>query len=58
MYHLLMRIGIPLMSRFGRRRGTLGWLPLANGWTDTRDLPSPQGQTFQQAWSARRGARP
>ena len=58
LYHLLMRIGIPLMSRFGRRRGTLGWLPLANGWTDTRDLPSPQGQTFQQAWSARKGARP
>ena len=25
------------------------WLPLARGWTDTRDLPAPQGQTFQHA---------
>jgi L-lactate dehydrogenase complex protein LldF len=58
LYHLAMRIGIPLLSRFGRRRGVLSWLPLATGWTDTRDLPAPQGQTFQQAWSARKGARP
>jgi L-lactate dehydrogenase complex protein LldF len=52
-----MRIGIPLLGAFGRRRGALSWLPLAGGWTDTRDLPAPQGRTFQQAWSARNGAR-
>jgi L-lactate dehydrogenase complex protein LldF len=45
------------MSLFGRKRGALGWLPLAGGWTDTRDLPAPQGGTFQQAWRARHGAR-
>jgi L-lactate dehydrogenase complex protein LldF len=56
-YHLAMRIGIPLLSAFGRRRGALSRLPLAGGWTDTRDLPAPQGRTFQQAWSARKGAR-
>jgi L-lactate dehydrogenase complex protein LldF len=56
LYHALMRIGIPLLSAFGRRRGALGWLPLAGGWTDTRDLPAPQGSTFQQAWKTRRGA--
>jgi L-lactate dehydrogenase complex protein LldF len=58
LYHLAMRIGIPLLSWLGRRRGALAWLPLAGGWTDTRDLPAPQGQTFQQAWKARSGARP
>ena len=52
LYHLAMRIGIPLLSRFGRKRGSLRWLPLAAGWTNTRDLPAPQGQTFQQAWKA------
>ena len=58
LYHLAMRIGISLLSRFGRRRGALSWLPLAGGWTDTRDLPAPQGRTFQQLWTARKGARP
>jgi L-lactate dehydrogenase complex protein LldF len=56
LYHALMRIGIPVLSAFGRRRGSLGWLPLASGWTDTRDLPAPQGSTFQQAWKTRRGS--
>jgi L-lactate dehydrogenase complex protein LldF len=53
-----MRIAIPLLNWFGRRSGAFSWLPLAGGWTDTRDLPAPQRQTFQQAWSARKGARP
>lgn len=56
LYHALMRFGIPLLHRLGRRRGRLSWLPLAAGWTDTRDLPAPQGGTFQQAWKARQGA--
>jgi L-lactate dehydrogenase complex protein LldF len=57
LYHLAMCIAIPVLSRFGRRRGALRWLPLARGWTDTRDLPAPQGRTFQQAWHARQEAR-
>ena len=58
LYQTLTRIGIPLLNRLGRRRGALRWLPLAGGWTHTRDLPAPQGGTFQQAWQARRGGRP
>ena len=58
LYHLKMRFGIALLSMFGRQRGALSWLPLAGGWTESRDLPAPQGRTFQQAWSARKGARP
>ena len=58
LYHPAMRIAVVLLSRFGRRRGALTRLPLAGGWTDSRDLPAPQGRTFQQAWSARKGARP
>jgi len=49
-----MRIGVPLLHRLGRKQGVLRWLPLASGWTDTRDLPAPQGSTFQQAWKTRR----
>lgn len=53
LYHALMRVGIPLLHRLGRRRGVLGWLPLAGGWIGTRDLPAPQASSFQQAWRAR-----
>jgi L-lactate dehydrogenase complex protein LldF len=56
LYHRVMRFGIPLLARWGGERGSLRWLPLAGGWTDTRDLPAPQGQTFQQAWKQRRKA--
>jgi L-lactate dehydrogenase complex protein LldF len=56
LYHALMRRAIPVLNRLGRRRGALTWLPLAQGWTDTRDLPAPQGGTFQQAWRSRRGS--
>ncbi len=35
------------------RRGRLRWLPLAGAWTGCRDLPAPQGETFQQAWKRR-----
>jgi len=58
LYHALARLGIALLSRLGRRSGGLRWLPLAGGWTATRDLPAPQGSTFQQAWKKRRGGTP
>jgi L-lactate dehydrogenase complex protein LldF len=57
LYHLKMRFAIGLLSRLGRGRGVLSRVPLAGGWTDTRDLPAPQGGTFQQAWRARKGGR-
>jgi L-lactate dehydrogenase complex protein LldF len=56
LYHAVMGIGLPVMHLLGRKRGGLRWLPLAGGWTGTRDLPAPQGGTFQQAWKARQGA--
>lgn len=41
------------MGRAGRFRK----LPLAGGWTGTRDFPAPQGATFMSQWRRRRSAR-
>ncbi len=43
-----MKIGATL-SRNGRFRR----LPLAAGWSDYRDFPAPEGETFQQRWARR-----
>jgi L-lactate dehydrogenase complex protein LldF len=39
------------------RRGRFRALPFAGGWTAYRDLPAPQGTTFQAEWAKRRRAR-
>jgi L-lactate dehydrogenase complex protein LldF len=50
-YHVLMRLAAAGLGTFGRARGSFRSLPLAGGWTRHRDLPAPQGRTFQQLWA-------
>ncbi len=57
LYRLAMRLGVGVLGSVGRRHGRFRRLPLASGWTSVRDLPAPQGRTFQQQWSAQGGAR-
>ncbi|MFO1113224.1 MAG: LutB/LldF family L-lactate oxidation iron-sulfur protein [Rhodospirillales bacterium] len=57
LYQLAMRIGVGALALLGRKRGRFSSLPLASGWTSVRDLPAPQGKTFQQLWSAQGGRR-
>ena len=52
LYHRLTGLVSPLLSRVGRK-GRFASMPLAGGWTDHRDLPAPQGKTFQQRWRER-----
>ncbi len=56
LYHRLARIGALLLGRLGRRAGSFHNLPFAGGWTAARELPAPQGRTFQAMWQ-QRGAR-
>ncbi|MCP4009327.1 MAG: iron-sulfur cluster-binding protein [Proteobacteria bacterium] len=53
-YHPLMNVSMRVMAILGRRRGAFKWMPFASGWTDVRDLPAPQGPTFQSIWRKRK----
>jgi L-lactate dehydrogenase complex protein LldF len=57
LYRLLTALTTRLLAAFGRRRGALRRLPLASGWTATRDLPVPPGPTFFAALGRRGGER-
>ncbi|MCW5750418.1 MAG: iron-sulfur cluster-binding protein [Alphaproteobacteria bacterium] len=57
LYRAGARLAMRLLAWLGRREGRLSSLPFAGGWTAGRDLPAPQGRTFQELWAARRGAR-
>jgi L-lactate dehydrogenase complex protein LldF len=47
-----------LLGRLGLQRGRFTALPLAGGWSSVRDLPAPEGTTFQAAWRRQQGAWP
>jgi L-lactate dehydrogenase complex protein LldF len=51
LYTLATRLGMAAMGAAGRRKGRFASLPLAGGWTKHRDMPAPQGRTFQQLWA-------
>jgi L-lactate dehydrogenase complex protein LldF len=46
-------IGARLLKLGGGRAGRLRSLPFAGGWTTHRDMPAPEGGTFQQLWAER-----
>jgi L-lactate dehydrogenase complex protein LldF len=54
-YRLLCAFTMPLLAWLGQKRGRFSWLPLAKGWTAYRDMPAPQGNTFQEQWRGRGG---
>jgi L-lactate dehydrogenase complex protein LldF len=54
LYRLLTGPTVRALALLGRRKGRFRALPLAGGWTRVRDLPAPQGRSFQALWAARR----
>jgi L-lactate dehydrogenase complex protein LldF len=56
LYQWLTAAAIRALGALGRKRGRFRRLPLAGGWTRARDLPAPEGRTFQMQWRrARKG---
>ncbi len=54
LYRAATGLAMAALRLLAGRRGRLAALPLAGGWTGTRDFPAPQGPTFMQQWAARR----
>ena len=50
LYRFATRLAVSAMGLAGRRAGRFRWMLFAGGWTRNRDLPAPQGQTFQARW--------
>ena len=58
LYRFTTNLAVRAMAWAGRSKGRFARLPLAGGWTEWRDLPAPQGASFQAQWKRhRRGLR-
>ena len=56
LYRFATSLAMRALAFAGRRKGRFKSLPLAGGWTKYRDMPAPQGSTFQDQWRNRGGA--
>ncbi len=57
LYRIATSVAMRVLGFAGRRKGRFASLPFAGGWTKFRDMPAPQGRTFQEQWRDRGGAR-
>ncbi len=52
-YRMTARLCARVLAALGGSRGRLRRAPFASAWTRYRDLPAPQGRTFQELWARR-----
>ncbi|MDK9721047.1 MAG: LutB/LldF family L-lactate oxidation iron-sulfur protein [Rhodospirillales bacterium] len=52
LYRLAVDMAVPVLSLLAGRKGRFASLPLASGWTKSRDLPAPEGKSFLSQWAA------
>jgi L-lactate dehydrogenase complex protein LldF len=45
-YRVATRVAMATLGLMGRKRGRFASLPFARAWTEGRDLPAPEGETF------------
>jgi L-lactate dehydrogenase complex protein LldF len=56
LYRRVMGAAVACLALLGRGRGRFRHMLLAGGWTSVRDLPAPQGASFQLQWRRRQQA--
>jgi len=59
LYRLVTRVGSGVLRLLSNRRGLIRSLPLATGWSASRDMPAPSRGTFTQRyarWQSERAA--
>ena len=54
LYRLATGFGMRMLAMLGGKRGRFSSLPLAEAWTEHRDLPAPQGRTFMAMYRGKR----
>lgn len=57
LYGAVANFATRALRLWARGRGALVRVPFAGGWTAERDLPVPEGRSFQAQWQRRGGAR-
>ncbi len=53
LYQKMTSLAVRALKWRAGRKGRLENVPLAAGWVKYRDMPAPQGKTFQQMWKER-----
>ena len=51
LYHRAMGLAMGAMRLFAPMRGVMKALPVTGAWSKHRDMPPPEGKTFQQLWA-------
>jgi L-lactate dehydrogenase complex protein LldF len=54
LYHALANRFVPLLARLARGSGSIGRMPFGKACTGARDLPAPEGKTFQALYAEKR----
>jgi L-lactate dehydrogenase complex protein LldF len=57
LYRAATALAMRALGTLGHGKGRFRRLPLASGWTGTRDLPAPEGETFMTLWVDRQKGR-
>ncbi|MGC9271289.1 lactate utilization protein B [Acidiphilium sp.] len=52
LYHALITLALPVIRRYGKQ-GWITAMPLAGGWTASRDLPMPARRSFMRQYKTR-----
>lgn len=50
LYHSIASFKVGAWKAISGKRGKISWVPFVGGWTNSRDLPAPQGKTFMALW--------